>query len=63
VKLLPVEARRFDDFEGAFAKIASAGSDALLLSADALIFRNPQAPDTRYPRYIQFGNLRRLVDW
>jgi ABC-type uncharacterized transport system substrate-binding protein len=25
VKLLPVEARRFDDFEGAFAKIASAG--------------------------------------
>ena len=43
VKLVAVEARRFDDFEGAFATIASARSDALLLSADALIFRNAQA--------------------
>ena len=40
VKLLPVEVRRVDDFEGAFAKIASSRSDALLLSPDTLIFRN-----------------------
>jgi putative ABC transport system substrate-binding protein len=43
VKLLPVEARRSLDFEGAFATIASARSDALLLSADALMFRNREA--------------------
>jgi putative ABC transport system substrate-binding protein len=42
-KLLFVAARRFEDFEGAFATIANAQSDALLLSADALIFRNSQA--------------------
>jgi len=40
VKLLPVEVRRADDFEQAFATIASARSDALLLSPDTLIFRN-----------------------
>ena len=43
VKLMPVEAQRPDDFEGAFARIASARSDALLLSADALIFGNREA--------------------
>jgi putative ABC transport system substrate-binding protein len=43
VKLMPVEAQHPDDFEGAFAKIASARSDALLLSADALIFGNREA--------------------
>jgi putative ABC transport system substrate-binding protein len=43
VKLLPVEARRSDDFEGAFATIASARSDALLLSADQLILLNREA--------------------
>jgi putative ABC transport system substrate-binding protein len=40
VKLLPLEVRRVDDFEGAFAKSASLRSDALLLSPDTLIFRN-----------------------
>jgi len=40
VKLLPVEVRRVDDFEAAFATIASARSHALLLSPDTLIFRN-----------------------
>jgi putative tryptophan/tyrosine transport system substrate-binding protein len=43
VKLLPVEAGRPDDFEQAFATFASARSDALLLSADALIFQNRDA--------------------
>jgi putative ABC transport system substrate-binding protein len=43
VRLLRVEAKRIDDFEGAFEKIASARSDALLLSADTLIFRNREA--------------------
>jgi putative tryptophan/tyrosine transport system substrate-binding protein len=40
VKLLIVKARRADDFEGAFATIASARSDALLLSAGALLLAN-----------------------
>jgi putative ABC transport system substrate-binding protein len=40
VKLLSVEARRPDDLEGAFATIAAARSDALLLSPDILILRN-----------------------
>jgi putative tryptophan/tyrosine transport system substrate-binding protein len=40
VKLLLVEARGPDDFERAFATMASARSDALLLSADALVLRN-----------------------
>jgi putative ABC transport system substrate-binding protein len=40
VKLLSVEARRPDDLEGAFAIIATARSDALLLSPDILILRN-----------------------
>jgi putative tryptophan/tyrosine transport system substrate-binding protein len=40
VKLLRVEARGPDDFEGAFATIAGAQSDALLVSADALMIRN-----------------------
>ena len=40
VKLMPVEARGSDDFEGAFATMASARSDALLLSAAALMIRN-----------------------
>ena len=39
VKLLLVEARGPDDFERAFATMASARSDALLLSADALVLR------------------------
>jgi putative ABC transport system substrate-binding protein len=43
VKLMPVATRRPDDFEGAFATIASARSDALLLSADALIAANREA--------------------
>jgi len=40
VRLMPVEAGRSDDLERAFARIADARSDALLLSADALIFGN-----------------------
>jgi putative ABC transport system substrate-binding protein len=40
VKLLLVEARGPDDFEGAFAKMASSRPDALLLSPDAWIIRN-----------------------
>jgi putative ABC transport system substrate-binding protein len=40
IKLLLVEARGPDDFEGAFATMAGARSDALLLSADALMIRN-----------------------
>jgi putative tryptophan/tyrosine transport system substrate-binding protein len=40
VKLQRVEARGPDDFEAAFATMASARSDAILLSADALIIRN-----------------------
>jgi putative tryptophan/tyrosine transport system substrate-binding protein len=40
VKLLIVKARRADDFEGAFATIVSARSDALLLSPDALLLAN-----------------------
>lgn len=40
VKLLLVEARGPDDFEGAFATMASARPDALLLSPDALMIRN-----------------------
>jgi len=40
VKLLLVEARGPDDLEGAFATMASARSDALLVSADALMVRN-----------------------
>ena len=43
VKLTLVAARRPDDFEEAFARIASARSDALLLSADALIAGNREA--------------------
>ena len=43
VKLTLVAARRPDDFEGAFPRIASARSDALLLSADALIAGNREA--------------------
>jgi putative ABC transport system substrate-binding protein len=43
VKLLFVDAQRVDDFEGAFATIASARSDALMLSADTLMFRNREA--------------------
>jgi putative ABC transport system substrate-binding protein len=39
-KLMPVEVRRSDDFEGAFATIASAHSDALYVSSDNLFFRN-----------------------
>jgi len=38
VKLLPVEVRRLDDFEEAFATIVSARSDALLVSPDAMMF-------------------------
>jgi putative tryptophan/tyrosine transport system substrate-binding protein len=40
---LPVEARRPDEFEGAFATIANARADALLLSADALFFSHREA--------------------
>ena len=40
VKLRLVEARGPDDFEGAFATMASARSDAILLSADSLVIRN-----------------------
>jgi ABC-type uncharacterized transport system substrate-binding protein len=40
VKLLLVDTRGPDDFEGAFATMESARSDALLVSADALMFRN-----------------------
>jgi putative ABC transport system substrate-binding protein len=40
VKLLPIEARGPDDFERAFATMASARLGALFLSADALIIRN-----------------------
>jgi ABC-type uncharacterized transport system substrate-binding protein len=40
VKLLLVEARGPDNFEGAFATMASARSDALLLSPDAVLIRN-----------------------
>jgi putative ABC transport system substrate-binding protein len=43
VRLILVAARRPDDFEGAFATIASARSEALLLSADALIAGNRDA--------------------
>ena len=43
VELLFVEASRPDDFEGAFAKIAGAQADALLVSADALMFSNQAA--------------------
>ena len=43
MKLVPVEARRPDEFEGAFEKIASARSDALLISADAIMFGNREA--------------------
>jgi putative ABC transport system substrate-binding protein len=42
VKLLVVEARDADDFEGAFEKIAGARSDALLISADGPMFRNQE---------------------
>ena len=38
VELLFVEASRSDDFEGAFGKIVSAQADAVLVSADALMF-------------------------
>jgi ABC-type uncharacterized transport system substrate-binding protein len=38
VKLLPVDVQRFDDFEGAFATIVSARSDAVLVSPDAIMF-------------------------
>jgi putative ABC transport system substrate-binding protein len=40
VKLLLVEANGADDFEEAFERMVSARLDALLLSADALMFRN-----------------------
>lgn len=40
VKLLLVEARGPDDLEKAFATIAGSRSDAVLVSADALMFRN-----------------------
>ena len=40
VELLSVEAIRPDDFEGAFARIAGAQADALLVSADAFMFSN-----------------------
>jgi ABC-type uncharacterized transport system substrate-binding protein len=40
VKLLFVEAKGPEDFEGAFATIAGARPDALLVSADALMIRN-----------------------
>ena len=40
VKLLFVAARRPDDFEEAFATIAGAQADALLVSADAFMFSN-----------------------
>ena len=40
VKLSPAEARRSDDFEAAFAAMASARQDAVLVSADALMFQN-----------------------
>ncbi len=43
VELLSVEASRPDDFEGAFARIASAQADALLVSADAFMFSNREA--------------------
>ena len=40
VKLLLVDTRGPDDFEGAFATMESARSEALLVSADALMVRN-----------------------
>ena len=40
VKLSPVEARHGDDFEAAFATMANARLDAVLVSADALMFQN-----------------------
>ncbi|THD72709.1 MAG: ABC transporter substrate-binding protein [Bradyrhizobium sp.] len=40
VKLSPVEARHADDFEAAFATMAIARPDAVLVSADALMFQN-----------------------
>ena len=40
VKLLPVEVTSSKDFEGAFARIASAQAEALLVSADAIMFQN-----------------------
>jgi putative tryptophan/tyrosine transport system substrate-binding protein len=43
VELLFVEASRPDELEGAFAKIAAAQADALLVSADAFMFSNQAA--------------------
>jgi putative tryptophan/tyrosine transport system substrate-binding protein len=43
VKLLPVEVRRLDDFEGAFATIVSGRSEALLVSSDAIMFGAQEA--------------------
>jgi len=43
VRLLLVEAKGPDDFEAAFATMASARSDALLLSADALMVRHRES--------------------
>jgi putative ABC transport system substrate-binding protein len=40
VKLLLVEASRPEDFEGAFARIASAQAEALLVSPDSFMFSN-----------------------
>lgn len=40
VKLSIVEARHADDFEAAFATMANARPDAVLVSADALMFQN-----------------------
>lgn len=40
VKLSPVEARNADDLEAAFAAIANMHPDAVLVSADALMFQN-----------------------
>ena len=43
VKLLPAEVSQPEDFEAAFAKLAGAQADGVLVSADAVMFANREA--------------------
>jgi putative ABC transport system substrate-binding protein len=51
VEMFSVVASRPDDFEGAFAKIASAQADALFVSADAFMIANREALVSLATRY------------
>ena len=68
VELFLVEASRPEDFESAFAKMASAQAKALLVSADSFMLSNQAAlvdlaARHKIPAVYPTGNSRLAADW